>query len=175
MATLKRAHNELFRRAPDEIYDSIDDLLTRCRRDRDESREHWLPPAAVEPQVHHHQVTAQLGSDGAFALNHWSFSQLCGMCGVSRDTINVLSPDTASRALLETRPQGEKPLQVLTRDQTVQALHGTQYSRLWNVELLQVVQGAAEGFVAPQRATTGGTGLYLGEQDMFAFVRRFTA
>ena len=55
-------------------------------------------------------------NDGAYALNHWSFSQLCGLCGVSRDTINVLSPETASRALEETKPSGTKPLQILTSE-----------------------------------------------------------
>jgi hypothetical protein len=111
-----------------------------------------------------------MGTDGAYALNHWSFSQLCGLCGVSKDTINVLSPETASRALLETRPRGTKPLQVLASDRYVRAIHGTQYSRLWNADLLSTVQEAAPDFGPPQKARTGGTGLYCGEQDAFVFL-----
>lgn len=31
-----------------------------------------------------------------FGMNEWSFSQLCKLADVSKDTLNKLSPDTAS-------------------------------------------------------------------------------
>jgi hypothetical protein len=170
MANLKRAHEELFRRSPDECFDSLPALLEHCRQQRDSSRELWQSPDSVLPQIGENSVRVHMGTDGAYALNHWSFSQLCGLCGVSKDTINVLSPDTASRALMETRPRGTKPMQVLVNDRFVRAMHGTQYSRLWNCDLLDTVQKAAPCFGPPQTAVTGGTGLYSGEQDMFIFV-----
>ena len=175
MATLKAAHRELFRRAEDECFESLDDLIRHCRDQREASSELWHPPGLLMPQVGSDRVNLHLGSDGAFALNHWSFSQLCTLCSVSRETINSLSPETASRALQETKPGGTKPLQILLANDRVRAIHGTQYSRLWNADLIEAVCEAAPDFQPPQRAVTGGTGLYCGEQDMFAFVRRFTA
>lgn len=170
MANLKAAHRELFRRADDECFESLEELIQHCRLEREASSELWHPPGLLMPQIGSDRVQLHLGSDGAFALNHWSFSQLCSLSGVSRDTINCLSPETASRALQETKPTGTKPLQVLIGDETVRAIHGTQYSRLWNADLLDAVCKAAPNFQPPQKAVTGGTGLYCGEQDMFAFL-----
>lgn len=170
MSNLKAAHRELFRRAEDECFDSLEELIRHCRDQREASSELWHPPGLLLPQVGSDSVKLHLGSDGAFALNHWSFSQLCSLSGVSRDTINCLSPETASRALQETKPVGQKPLQVLIGQETVRAIHGTQYSRLWNADLLEAVRNAAPNFQQPQTAVTGGTGLYCGEQDMFAFL-----
>lgn len=170
MANLKKAHRELFRRSDDECFDSLDGLIEHCSDLRNAASELWHPPGILMPQIGNDTVQLHLGSDGAFAMNHWSFSQLCGLSGVSRDTINSLSPETASRALQETKPTGAKPLQVLISDEIVRAIHGTQYSRLWNADLLEAVREAAPDFQPPQTTVTGGTGLYCGEQDMFAFL-----
>ena len=170
MVNLTAAHRELFRRADDEMFSSLDDLSAHCRQERNAARELWVPPQDLTPQGGDEHLRLHLGNDGAFGMNHWSFSQLCSLCGVSRDTLNILSADTARRALLETRPSGTKPLQVLTNRETVRAIHGTQYSRLWNADLVEAIRGAASGFQPPQTARTGATGLYCGEQDLFAFL-----
>ena len=170
MANLKGAHRELFRRTEDECFATLDELMAHCRAERQAANELWHPPDLFVPRVGDSTVQLELGDDGAFALNHWSFSQLCGLCGVSRETINSLSPETATRALHETKPAGGKPMQVFAGERIVRAIHGTQYSRLWNAELLEAVREAAPGFQPPQKAMTGGTGLYCGEQDMFAFL-----
>lgn len=170
MATLKKAHRELFRRSPDECFETLEELVSYCREERESSNELWHPPSTLMPQVADSSVQLHMGADGAFVINHWSFSQLCGLCGVSRATINVLTAETASRALQETRPMGTKPLQILLSDEVVRAIHGTQYSRLWNADLLDAVLDAAPDFQPPQKAATGGTGLYCGQQDLFAFL-----
>jgi len=115
-------------------------------------------------------MSLQLGTDGAFALNDWSFSQLCKLAGVAKDTVNRLSSETAGRVLQETLPGGRKPLQLLTTDRHVRSVHSASYSRLWNVELVELLQEAATDFTPPQKAMTGGTGLYSGEQDLFCFM-----
>lgn len=170
MTNLTTAHHELFRRSDDECFGSLDDLMLYCRDQRDAATELWHPPGLLMPEVGDGHVRLHAGTDGAFAMNHWSFSQLCSLSGVSRDTINCLSPETASRALQETKPAGSKPMQLLIGREAVRAIHGTQYSRLWNADLLEAVRTAAPNFQPPQTAVTGGTGLYCGEQDMFAFL-----
>ncbi|WP_286178130.1 DUF932 domain-containing protein [Rhodopirellula sp. JC639] len=93
------------------------------------------------------------------------------MAGVSKETINRLTPKTASRALEETLPGSGKPLQFLTTANTVRSVHGATYTRLWNAELLDVINEFASDFTPPQTAMDGeSTGLYCGEQDLFAFL-----
>lgn len=168
MATLTRANQELFRRTPDECFPSFASLYSHCASARENSQDRWVRPQDV---LLTHDLTLCLGDASEHSLNDWSFSQLCRMAGVSKETINRLSRKTASKALQETLPIAEKPLQILTTDQEIRSVHGVSYTRLWNVELLDLVQEFASDFTPPQTAMDGiSTGLYCGEQDLFAFM-----
>jgi hypothetical protein len=168
MATLTKANQELFKRGADECFGSFEDLYQHCSRQREESADLWERPQAVTLT---HDLTI-CGSDGAeLRFNDWSFSQLCGMAGVQKGTLNRLSHKTASKVLEETMPQSQKPLQILTSNDRVRSIHGVAYTRLWNAELLDVVKEFTADFRPPQTAMNGtGSGLYCGEQDMFAFL-----
>lgn len=170
MATLTRANRELFARTEDERFESLAELHEHCLTEKLASQDRWHHPQLFEPRVAGESVKLTLGNDGAFALNHWSFSQLCGLSGVSKDTLNKLSPTTASQALRETLPSGSKPLQVLTTGEQVRSIHGTQYSRLWNSDLLAMLREFATDFGPPPKGFNGATGLYCGEQDLFCFL-----
>lgn len=167
MATLTHAHNELFRRTPDECFDSFEAMHRKCCDDREDSVDQWVRPQDL---IVTHDLS--LCADGEeYSLNDWSFSQLCKMARVSKDTINRLSSKTASKALEETLPTSDKPLQLLTHDDGIRSVHGVAYTRLWNADLLDVVQEFASDFTPPQKAMDNiSTGLYCGEQDMFAFL-----
>ena len=169
MATLKKAHNELFKRGPDESFASFHDLHRHCLQQQQSSNDFWERPQDVTLT---HDLTICNSDGDEQRLNNWSFSQLCRMASVSKDTINRLSPKTASKALNETLPQAtDKPLQILSADGVVRSVHGVAYTRLWNTELLNVVTEFASEFTPPQTATDGqSSGLYCGEQDMFAFM-----
>ena len=135
MVTLTRANRELFRRTPDECFDSFEALHRKACYDRENSVDRWIRPQEM-------LVTQQLGfcCDGQeFSLNDWSFSQVCKMSRVHRDTINRLSSQTASKAFEETLPRKEKPIQLLTRGELIRSVHGVTYTRLWNADLLDVV------------------------------------
>lgn len=168
MATLTKAHQELFKRGPDECFDSFESLYQHCAQDRAHSHDRWEHPQNLTIAD---DLTIR-GTDGeSLHLNDWSFSQVCRMAGVSKDTINRLSPATASRALEETLPQSEKPLQMLATNDRIRSVHGVAYTRLWNAELLDVVNEFASDFTPPQKAMDDvSTGLYCGEQDLFAFM-----
>ena len=169
MTTLTAAHNELFKRSPDECFDSFETLYAHCNAHREDSSDLWEPPENV---LLTHDMTLCVNEDGSeLALNDWSFSQLCGMAGVHKGTVNRLSQKTASKVLEETLPRSGKPLQLLATDDVVRSVHGVAYTRLWNVELLDVVQEFASDFTPPQKAAGDvHTGLYCGEQDLFAFL-----
>jgi len=168
MATLTKAHEELFRRTPDECYDSFDSLYAECSRSRERSTDLWERPQDISLT---HDLTICNGEGSEFRLNDWSFSQLCNTAGVAKTTVNRLSRKTASKVFEETLPQADKPMQFLTTENRIRSVHGVAYTRLWNVELLDVVNEFASFFTPPQKAMDDvSTGLYCGEQDMFAFL-----
>lgn len=168
MTTLTKAHEELFRRCPDECFESLDSLYSHCSRSREQSTDLWERPQDISLS---HDLTVCNGEGSEFRLNDWSFSQLCRTAGISKDTVNRLSPKTASRVFEETLPQADKPMQLLTTERQIRSVHGVAYTRLWNVELLDVVNEFASFFTPPQKAVDDvSTGLYCGEQDMFVFL-----
>ena len=167
MTNLTAANQELFRRGQDECFASLDALHDFCRGQRDNSRDIWQKPDEVKLSD---KMSLLIGEQPGRSLNDWSFSQVCRMAGVSKDTINRLSPRTASLALEETLPRLDKPLQLLTTNNLVRSVHGVAYTRLWNAELLDAVRDVATDFTPPQVGCNGGTGLYCGEQDLFTFL-----
>jgi hypothetical protein len=115
-------------------------------------------------------LTLTAGSDGAFLMNDWSFSQLCKLAGVGKETVNRLSPETASQVFAETLPRGTKPLQLFTEGENLRSIHGTSYTRLYDLDLVSMLQEFAVDFEPPQKGFNGATGLYAGEQDLFCFL-----
>ena len=171
MVNLMKANRELCRREPDECYESFADLREYCFSQREQSAEHWCKPQAVIPIAKENSVAIQLEIGEEFTLNDHSFRQLSRLCGVSADTLNRLSPKTAAIALEETLPSADRPIQFLSGQPTMRSIHGVNYTRLWNSELLDVVAEYESEFQPPKKALNGhGTGLYAGEQDMFAFL-----
>lgn len=170
MQNLTAANRELFRRSPDECFGSLDSLYQHCLNEIQSSQDRWHPPQAIRPKANESRLDLELGEDGVYRLNDWSFNQLCKFAGVSKETLNKLTPETAGRALIETFPMGAKPLQVLSTDRSIRSIHGASYTRLHNVDLLNIVREFATDFQPPQKAIGGGTGMYCGEQDMFLFM-----
>lgn len=170
MVNLTRANRELFRRGPDETFQSLQELHDHCRQERHYSSDVWQLPQTLLPQVQEGGLSLTLEKGGSVGLTDWSFSQMCRLAGISKETINRFNPETATMAFRDTLPQGDKPVQLLTTGQTVRSVHGVSYTRLWNAELIETVRDAAPEFEPPQIACNGGTGLYCGEQDMFCFL-----
>jgi hypothetical protein len=110
------------------------------------------------------------GEDQAFQMNDWSFGQLCRLAGVAKETVNRLTSETAGAVFRETLPRGDKPLQLFTLGDKLRSIHSASYTRLYNVDLLSVIQEFAVDFQPPPQGFNGATGLYGGEQDMFCFL-----
>jgi len=138
---------------------------------RENSAVHWLSPDRLHAQSLDTRTLALAeAEDLSLPMNDWSFGQLCRLANVEKRTINRLTADTASRVFAETLPRGNKPLQVFTVDGQVRSIHGGSYTRLHDMEVLDAVLDAADGFDAPPKGFNGATGLYGGEQDMFCFL-----
>ncbi|GMV90923.1 MAG: hypothetical protein AMXMBFR82_07010 [Candidatus Hydrogenedentota bacterium] len=170
MATLTRAHDELFRRAPDTRFASLDDLHSHCDREKKESMERWVVPEKFRFVVDGGYPRLAFNGDMPHTMSDWSFSQVCRMAEVQKDTVNRLTAETASRVLMETLPRGSRPIQAFSLGESLRSIHGVSYRRLYNADLLNTVREHAVGFSPPQVAANGGTGLYCGEQDMFCFL-----
>lgn len=170
MANLKRASQQLFSRPNDERFESLDALISHCSRVKDESNIHWHLPTEITHCPVGLDLGLQIGGNGVHSFNDWSFGQTCSIAEVHKDTVNRLGADTASRVLRETLPIGGKPLQLLTQGDVVRSIHGAAYTRLFDVDLLEVVRNEADGFHAPPQGLNGATGFYAGQQDMFAFL-----
>ena len=171
MQNLTAASRELFRRSPDECFESLDLLYQRCQADKERSEDCWHWAGELRPVAIEGRLELEVGDKGAHRLNDWSFSQLCKIAGVSKDTLNKLRSETAGQVLVETLPGGSKPTQVLSFDRTLRSIHGASYTRLHNLDLLNVVREFATDFQPPQKSkVNGGSGLYCGEQDMFVFL-----
>jgi len=171
MQHLQAASRELFNRTPDEIFPSVAALSDHCQMQRENSAVHWLSPDRLHAQSLDTRTLALAeAEDLSLPMNDWSFGQLCRLANVEKRTINRLTADTASRVFAETLPRGNKPLQVFTVDGQVRSIHGGSYTRLHDMEVLDAVLDAADGFDAPPKGFNGATGLYGGEQDMFCFL-----
>ncbi|MCL6441430.1 MAG: NAD(P)/FAD-dependent oxidoreductase, partial [Thermoleophilum sp.] len=171
MANLTRASEQLFRRRPDERFETLGDVLRACREDAERSTDRWRPPKGLRPVVHGRQLKLDLGDgDEPFALNDWSFTQLCGLSKVSKDTAIRLSAETAGRVIEECLPAGNRPAQLFTRDSTIRSIHGHSYSRLHDSDVVSMLMEFAVDFTPPQVGCNGATGLYRGEQDLFCFL-----
>lgn len=178
MQNLTCAHDQLYRRSPDERFASVSELWQHCYNMKQWSTEQWVTPAelAIKPTDSEIQATFQ---DKNFSFTDWSFGHICSLAKVSKDTINKLTHDTASRALTETLPRTGKPLQFFTMGNHVRSIHPASYTRLHDVDLLHVIREFAVDFRPAQNAKTvddpdvepsPATGLYCGEEDMFCFL-----
>jgi hypothetical protein len=172
MQNLTMASKELFTRSPDECFESLPALHEHCLNRQRRSLDRWHAPAeldtATDPAA---GLLFSIGQDARFNMNDWSFSQLCRLAGVNKETVNRLSPDTAARVFGETLPRsGNKPLQLYTEGKSLRSIHGTSYTRVYDAELVSMLREFAVDFQPPQKGMNGATGLYGGEQDMFCFL-----
>lgn len=172
MRALTSASNELFRRAPDECFDSLPALRTHCAARKERSVDRWHAPTDIRTDaVPADRLRFAIKNVSQLEMNDWSFGQLCRLAGVSKDTVNRLTPDTAAKVFGETLPpSGNKPLQLFTEGEMLRSVHGTSYTRVYDSDLVGILQEFAVDFQPPQKGLNGGTGLYCGEQDMFCFL-----
>lgn len=167
---LTKSSQELFQRPADEVFSDFRSLEAHCRNRKTNGTDCWQMPGQFQATTDDGRLQLSLGSGSAMNLNDWSFGQLCRLAGVSKDTINRLSPGTACRVFDETLPDGGKPMQALTEGGMIRSLHGTAYTRLWDADLLSVVSEFAVDFMPPPKGFNGATGLYAGDRDLFAFL-----
>ena len=174
MVNLTRASNELFSRPEDERFESLMLLHQHCQSLKSRCTRIKVAGSEFRPAVDLGDLALRINGHEPLRLNDWSFSQLCSIAGVAKETLNRLRPDTAASVLAETmaqRTDDESDLQALVLDnRLVRTVNGERYKRLWNADVLAMLLEYAVDFTPPQKGFNGATGLYAGEQDMFCFL-----
>ncbi len=108
MTNLRRASQQLFSRPQDERFDDFDALRQHCIDMKESSQLYWQLPTEITPRPLGTEFGLEIGGNGIHSLNDWSFGQMCSIAEVQKETVNRLSPDTASRVFRETLPLGGK-------------------------------------------------------------------
>jgi len=68
MTNLMRASNELFKRSPDEVYESLQTLYEYCREQKNAALDRWHPPSSICVSGDD-SLVCNVGNDGAFLMN----------------------------------------------------------------------------------------------------------
>lgn len=171
MRNLTTASEQLFRRTPDECFASLAALSEHCSGQKKRSLEIWQSPRALTAQpAETGRLTLAAGDDRVLEFNDWSFSQLCRLSGVAKDTVNRLTAGTAAEVFRETLPRGNRPLQLFAEGQDLRSIHAASYTRLFNAEVISVIEEFGDEFHPPPDGEHGATGLYAGQQDAFIFL-----
>jgi hypothetical protein len=79
VTNLTKAHDELYRRAPDETFPTMQALWDHCYRQRERSTDRWHAPSALSTRADN-ALALNLGTDGAFLMNDWSFCNISAEC-----------------------------------------------------------------------------------------------
>ena len=58
---LTRAHDQLFRRAPDETFPTLQALWERCQAEKERSTDRWRPPQSLRPVAGRGPAALDLG------------------------------------------------------------------------------------------------------------------
>jgi hypothetical protein len=160
---LTRAHDELYKRTADERFATMQDLWDSCHARKERSELLWRSADDLLAIPRERRLELATTPIDSHRMNSWSFGQLCGIAGVSRDTVNRLTPETAAKVFEETMPKGGKPMQLYTDGDLIRSIHGASYTRLHDVELLTMLKEFATDFVPPQESgapgSSGGCGL----------------
>ena len=170
VTNLTKAKNELFKRTPDEVFATLTDITRHCVDRKARGHDTWLPPRAVRAVPVTDELIVSSGDGEPLRMTDWSFTQLCGLAKVHKETVNRLTPETAAKVLGECMPQSNKPVQLFHDGEKLRSVHGTSYTRLYDADVLAMVSEFAVDFQPPPVGVDGKTGLYAGEQDLFCFL-----
>ncbi len=170
MTGMKNSYCQLFSRSDDQHFATFDALYSHCLNRQRNSEMHWRLPAEVIPTDYQGQLHLKLTGSRAFSLTDWSFGQVCQLSGLKKESLNRLKSSTAAQVLVETMPRGHRPIQIFTEGDVIRSLHPVGYTRIHDAALLELVIDEAFDFDPPPVGESGATGLYAGEQDMFAFM-----
>lgn len=190
MGNLMQAHNQWATRPDDERYTTLGALATavaarkRASQEADITREDF---GKIRASVDEKGVL----TFGGHYLTAWAASQVASKVGAPYSYLSKLSPDLAAANLNEglTRFAGDdeshRDCRVLympgsesAPGSTLRAVTSESYARIWDAEVVSMVQEWGEGFTNPPAYPRGKfghgemepAGLYASDRDVFMFL-----
>ena len=187
--TAYSAHRQWASRPPDERYASVQALYDAARARRLRLEERTTHTVHVQTEAVGPDVVLRDTSGRTAALTNWSFGQLASLASAPPSYLRTLPAVIASAAINHglTRIERDQCQLFVDRSEpmTVHAITSPRYARVHHDELAgrvldlmadhpawQLPFGYRDGVYGAERVPSGA---YLGDRDMFVFVRRFTA
>lgn len=190
-----RVARQWAKRAPDERYVSLTEMLAAAEKRKKESRARIVPVKNIRFEVTEDDniVTFVKGeqSGGKFIaarrsnLTNWSFSQICDRIRCPANYITRLPSKLAVANLTECIAQAKQDkLQLLTHDgeeSTLRACTSEKYGRIWDADILQHMiaeygAGVTGRYRVPgefgkqKEVTKENTTLFMSDRNMFVFL-----
>ena len=97
MTNLTQASRELFRRPADECFETLGDLARHCQSLKERSSQLKEPRTQFQPLLADGHLALGVNGHPPLRMNDWSFSQLCSLARVAKDTVNRLSTRSVAR------------------------------------------------------------------------------
>jgi hypothetical protein len=189
VGNLYKAHNQWASRPEDERFQSLSALATAVANRKDTSMEVEVPLedfGKVRCAVDEKGVL----TFGGHYMTPWSASQVASKVGAPYAYLSRLTPDLAAANLNEglarfaSAEENHRDVKLLMQPgsesdpgSVLRAVTSQGYARIWDREVVSVVQEWSEGFTLPLAYANGKwgaekvpTGLYASDRDMFAFM-----
>jgi hypothetical protein len=186
MTTLTKAYHQWASRPADEKFSDLPTMNAKALYHKQLASEHRgvrlrslevvaLPPSNEGDEPRPQLLTPGLGR---VEFSHWSFGQVCSMVGAPAEYLRELPAGLVAQNLNHgiVASDNRSPKMALIEQNgatKLRALNGEGYARIWNHDitkrLVELCALRPEWQPAPE-AFDGSRGLYLSDQDMFAFL-----
>ena len=183
--TLYIASDQWAKRPDDERYATLDDLSTAVKARMEASRETTANLHDVSAAVFEDGLRVMLEGREPGAPTNWSFGQLANAVNFRASELRKLSPELAAKVVNEQIDKGPdaqiKVMSVIGEGiDTVQAVTGPGYGRIFDSEVVDMVKGIVElsdgkfhnpkAYSREYGAPAEPSGLYASDRDVFMFM-----
>lgn len=179
--TIYRAYQEWVKRSPDQRFSDLEALheFTQDRRSYSQERTQSLSSLQImtdekgEMRINGHERSA--------ILSHWAFSQLSRSVGAPAAYLRTLPPEMAKECLQYGISKSDIEAKILLRQHNqdpvaepavASAFTSPSYGRIWDADIVYgILQGVENtSWRLPPSKSSGPSGLYASDHDMFAFM-----
>lgn len=184
--TLTIASNQWASRPQDERFQTLDALYESVSKRRTASREETISTHDVSLEAFEDGLQVMIGNQEPAAPTNWSFGQMANAANFRASELRKLNAETAATVLNEmlgkNKHQEIKVMRTLgDESDTLQAVTGPNYGRIFDAEVVEMVQGIVEmsggAFYNPKAYDRGAfgaepvpSGLYASDRDVFMFM-----
>lgn len=183
MATnLYDAHKQWAIRTPDESFSNLEELYKFTNDRKRYSKQEIKPIDQINLFITPYDAIAMNGNSPPAMLSNWAFGQLCRIIGAPGKYLRTLPAEMARDCLQYGINNSSDSCRILTREEFPEdngdsnlwasALTSQSYGRIWDADVIENLDMALQGtgWHLPPSKSSGRSGLYASDRDMFAFM-----